>query len=79
MYAMELSGAHVSKLATVTYRFKSWPSSRGPEVLSGWIGEVRHMAGGELWLTIMATPDIKYARTKGGTRIPFDAEVVILD
>jgi hypothetical protein len=77
---MELSGVHVGKKAKITYRFKTWKPNISDAVLNGYIGSIRHMPGGELWLTMVQSKDyVKYARSAKAVRVPYDGEVEFLD
>ena len=80
--AIELSGLHVSREISITYRFKSWKKDKPDETISGWLAAVRHGAKGEVYVAIYQTPniDMTYGFQYGHSqKIPFDAQVDFLD
>ncbi len=80
MYAIDLTGRHITHKLRVTYRMKSWSADKEDEIIEGYAGLIRHYPGGELWITLVEIPgQITYARSYKAVRIPFDAEVEILE
>jgi len=71
MLALELSGIHVGKQISITFRFKSWPKSKpdAKEILK--IHSVEHKNNGHV--------TIKTARYSAIFTYPFDAEVEFLE
>lgn len=78
MYTMELSGVHIGRKVSLTYVFGR---SAAPFKKSGYLGEIRHMGKGELWIILVDSPEsVPRSRQIGGAfRVPYNGEVEFLD
>jgi hypothetical protein len=78
MYTMELSGVHIGRKVNLTYVFGRSPAAYKK---SGYLGEIRHMGRGELWLILVNDKDsVPRSRQIGGAfRVPYNGEVEFLD
>lgn len=80
MYAIDLTGRHITHKVKITYRMKSWKVDRDDETISGYVGLIKHYPGGEVWITFTQTQsDVPHALYRTAVRIPFDAEVEIIE
>ena len=76
MYTMELSGVHIGKSVRLKYEFKNGTAFNKV----GYLGEVRHMGKGELWIILVKdAASVTRSRQIGGAfRVPYDGEVEFL-